>query len=97
METCIYIALCTVVIVTVTTGASCLSELLKVNNSLLELDMYHNYIGDDGILLVVDGLQCNNTLIKLNVERCGFSVKGIVVYKTEFKLFGHSSACTVQN
>ena len=69
-----------VVTVTVTTGASCLSELLKVNNSLQELDMYKNDIHDDGLLLVVDGLHCNNTLTKLDVERCGLSVKGTVVY-----------------
>ena len=60
----------------VTTGASYLSELLKVNNSLQELDMYGNEIGDDGILLVADGLQCNNTLTILNVGRCGLSVEG---------------------
>ena len=75
-------------IVIVTTGASCLSELLKVNNSLQELVMYRNNISDDGILLIVNGLQCNNTLTKLDVEECGLSVKGTVVYKT---LFGHSS------
>ena len=75
-------------IVIVTTGASCLSELLKVNNSLQELVMYRNNISDDGILLIVQGLQCNSTLTKLDVEECRLSVKGTVVYKT---LFGHSS------
>ena len=73
-------------IVIVTTGASCLSELLKVNNSLQELDMHSNDIGGDGMSSVADGLQCNNTLTKLNVKRCGLSVKGTVVHKTEFKL-----------
>ena len=73
-------------IVIVTTGASCVGELLKVNNSLQELDMGSNPIGDDGVSAVADGLQGNNTLIKLNVEGCGFSVKGTVVYKTEFKI-----------
>ena len=72
-------------IVIVTTGASCLSELLKVNNSLQELYMGANEFGDDGMSLLVDGLQCNNTSTKLNVGRCGLSVKGTVVYKTEFK------------
>ena len=74
-----------IVTITVPTGASCLSELLKVNNSLQELDMYRNDILDDGMLLVADGLQCNNTLTKLYVGRCGISVKGTVVYKTDFK------------
>ena len=72
-------------IVIVTTGASCVGELLKVNNSLQELDMYGNSIGDDGVSAVADGLQCNNTLTKLDVRGCRFSVKGTVVYKTESK------------
>ena len=82
------------------TGAGCLSKLLKVNNSLQELDMYRNDIGDDGISLVVDGLQCNSTLIKLNVGLCRLSVKGTVdshiasVYNS--KLLGHSSSCPIK-
>ena len=47
--------------------------------------MYGNEIGDDGMLLVVDGLQCNSTLTNLDVGKCGLSVKGTLVYKTEFK------------
>ena len=73
-------------IVVVTTGASCLGELLKVNHSLQELDMRDNNISDEGISSVADGLQCNNTLTKLNVVECGLSVKGTVVYKTELKI-----------
>lgn len=73
-------------IVIVTTGASCVGELLKINNSLQELLMWLNHIGDDGVSAIADGLQCNNTLTKLDVEKCGFSVKGTVVYKTEFKI-----------
>ena len=68
--------------------------MLKVNNSLQELDIYRNNIGDDGMSLVVDGLKCNNTLTKLNVGKCGLSAKGTVVYKTELKQFGHSSKDT---
>ena len=75
-----------IMIVIVTTGASCVGELLKVNNSLQELDMSFNPIDDDGVSAVADGLQCNNTLTKLNIGECGFSVKGTVVYKTEFKI-----------
>ena len=70
--------------VIVTTGASCLGELLKVNNSLQQLDMRYNDIGEDGILSIgddgissiADGLQHNNTLTELDVQACGFSVKG---------------------
>ena len=68
-------------IVIVITGANCVGELLKVNNSLQELVMRYNQIGDDGMSSVADGLQCNNTLTKLDVARCGFSVKGTVLYK----------------
>ena len=72
--------------VIVTTGASCVGELLKVNDSLQELYMGGNPIGDDGVSAVADGLQCNNVLTKLDVDDCGFSVKGTVVFKTEFKI-----------
>ena len=67
-------------IIIVTTGASCLGELLKVNNSLQKLVMEMNDIGDDGMSSIADGLQHNNTLTKLNVSWCGFSVKGSYSY-----------------
>ena len=47
---------------------------------------HNNDIGDDGISSLADGLQYNITLTKLNIQICGLSVKGIVVYKTVFKL-----------
>ena len=87
-----------IVIVIVTTDASCLGELLKVNNSLQELDMAYNAIGDDGMSSVADGLQYNKTLTKLDVGECGLSVKGTVVYKTEFKIIWSlqfSCSCSV--
>ena len=71
-----------IVIVIVTTGASYVGELLKVNNSLQELGISGNPIGDDGMSSVADGLLWNNTLTKLDVPQCGFSVKGTVVYKS---------------
>ena len=89
---------CVIVIVIVTTGASCLGELLKVNNSLQELDMGENVIGDDGMSSVADGLQCNKSLTILNVKYCGLSVKGTVVYKTQFKIIWSlqfSCSCSV--
>ena len=82
-------------IVIVATGTSCLGELLKVNNSLQELIMYNNDIGDEGMSSVADGLQHNNTLRKLYVWQCGLSVKGTVVYKTEFKIIWSHSSCPV--
>ena len=38
--------------------------------------MRSNDIGDDGMSSVADGLQHNNTLTKLSVSGCKFSVKG---------------------
>ena len=63
-------------IVVVITGASYLSEFLKVNDLLQELYMNDNLIGDNGMSLVADGLQCNKVLRVLNVGGCGLSVKG---------------------
>ena len=64
-------------VVVVTTGVSCLGELLKVNISLQQLDMRYNDIGEDGILSITDGLHHNNMLKILNVSGCEFLVKGI--------------------
>ena len=77
---------CVIVIVIVTTGASCLGELLKVNNSLQKLGMGESVIGDDGMSSVADGLQYNKSLTILDVGQCGLSAKGTVVYKTEFQI-----------
>ena len=55
---------------------NCLGELLKVNNSLQELDMRDNDIRDDGMSSVADGLQHNSTITKSDVSECKFSVKG---------------------
>ena len=60
-------------------GASYLSQLLKTNVSLQDLEMWGNYIGDDGMSSLANGLQYNNTLTKLNVTNCRFSIKGIVM------------------
>ena len=38
--------------------------------------MRANDIGDDGISLVADGLQHNNTLTMLDASQCKFSEKG---------------------
>ena len=42
--------------------------------------MQRSNIGDDGMSSVADGLQHNNTLTKLNVSNCEFSVKGSYSY-----------------
>ena len=75
----LFLVLYNIVHVTVITGARCLGKLLKVN-SLQELDIKLNAIGDEGISLVVNGLKCSNTctLKKLNVSTCKLSVEGTV-------------------
>ena len=40
--------------------------------------MGYNAICDDGMSSVADGLQYNKALTKLDIERCGLSVKGNV-------------------
>ena len=42
--------------------------------------MSNNDIGDNGMSSVADGLQHNNTLKKLDVSLCKFSVKGSYSY-----------------
>ena len=42
--------------------------------------MKDNVIGDDGMSSVADGLQHNNTITKLDVTYCKFSVKGSYSY-----------------
>ena len=58
------------------TGASFIKTMLMENNKLQCLYISSNKIGDDGLRLITEGLQCNNTLVKLDAYRCGISVKG---------------------
>ena len=57
------------------TGAKYIKVML-IENKLQYLDISWNEIGDDGVRLITEGLQCNNTLTKLNAEHCGISVTG---------------------
>ena len=50
--------------------------MLMENNKLQHLEIYGNYIGDDGMRLISEGLQCNNTLTKLVAQSCDVSVEG---------------------
>ena len=55
--------------------------MLMKNNNLQYLDIYGNEkIGDDGVKLITEGLQYNNTLIKLDAGSCGISVEGRYSY-----------------
>jgi len=44
--------------------------------TLQTINISINPIGDDGILLITEGLQCNKTLTNLQVSTCGLSVTG---------------------
>ena len=59
----------------ITTGAISISQALMVNQTLLELRMYRNQIGDDGITAIAGSLS-NSNITLLNVRLCGISVFG---------------------
>ena len=43
--------------------------------------MFLNDIGDEGMSIISVALQKHNSLTHLEVEKCGFSVKGTVRHK----------------
>ena len=55
--------------------------IITGSTTLRELDVSYNQIGDNGIVLITEGLQSNKMLTKLDVTRCDLSVKGTVLYK----------------
>jgi len=59
----------------ITTGANCVGRCLKIC-TLKALIIQDNSIGDDGISVMMDGLQHNKTLTKLDVLGCELSAKG---------------------
>ena len=62
-------------------GAKCISQLLNVTHTLYELYIHGNNIGDDGIAVISEALQHNKSLTTLDVQGCGLSGKGTMVYK----------------
>ena len=60
----------------ITTGAISISQALMVNQTLLELDMRDNKIGDDGIIAIARSLS-NSSIAVLDVSRCDISVGGV--------------------
>ena len=58
------------------TGANYIKVMLMENNKLQYLNINLNKIGDDGVKLITEGLQYNNTLTKLIACFCGISVTG---------------------
>ena len=57
--------------------------IITGSTTLRVLNVSLNYNGDNWISVITEGLQSNKTLTKLNVSRCGLSVKGMytVLYK----------------
>ena len=60
----------------ITTGAISISQALMVNQTLLELNIRRNHIGDDGITAIASSLS-NSSIILLDVRECGISVVGV--------------------
>ena len=61
----------------ITTGAISISEMLIINQSLQELIMANNNIGDIGISAIAEKLANGNSKInKLDVEKCGITLTG---------------------
>ena len=50
--------------------------IITGRTTLRELDVGFNEFGDDGISMILEELQHNNSLTKLSVSYCGLSVKG---------------------
>ena len=44
--------------------------------TLRMLNVSHNNIGDDGMAVISEALQCNKSFTRLEVVHCGLSVKG---------------------
>ena len=59
----------------ITTGAISISQALMVNQTLLELIMRRNHIGDDGITAIAGSLS-NGSITGLDVIECGISILG---------------------
>ena len=50
-----------------TQGATAIGEGLKVNSSLLELDLGGNRVGDSGVTVMGEGLKVNSSLLELHL------------------------------
>ena len=58
-----------------------ISVVIIGSNTLRELDVGYNGIGDNGISVITEWLLSNKTLTRLGVSYCNLSVKGTVLYK----------------
>ena len=58
------------------TGATYISQLLNITDTIQELGMSYNNISDDGIMVISEALQNNKSLLALGIGQNGLSVKG---------------------
>ena len=85
------------------TGAVYISQLLNVLRTLQKFDVSHNDISDAGMAEITEALQRNKSLTRLRVDKCGLSVKGIIVciykmYLLMYKnIFKHLDLQNLQN
>jgi Ran GTPase-activating protein (RanGAP) involved in mRNA processing and transport len=66
-------------------GSRCLSVMLKVNNTLEELYLCENQLGNEGIEAIADGLVANQTLKKLDLRSNGIEVEGALAISSVLK------------
>lgn len=62
----------------ITTGAISISQALMVNQTLLELNMNFNDIGDEGITAISSSIN-HSGIVLLNVRNCGITFTGVTM------------------
>ena len=70
----------------ITTGAISISQALMVNQTLLELYMWENQIGNDGITAIAGSLN-NSSITLLDASGYGISVVGVRLLAAAFQSF----------
>lgn len=60
----------------ITTGAVFISQALTVNQTLQELSMSWNNVGDDGIMAIAKSL-CKSCITILDIRGCGITDNGV--------------------
>ncbi|KAJ3446861.1 fbox-lrr protein [Anaeramoeba flamelloides] len=62
------------------------SKSLKVNQTLINLDLSHNQIGDEGIEELSEALKVNQTLTNLDLSKTGIRAKGVLYLSQALKI-----------
>jgi Leucine Rich repeat len=72
-----------------------LAKMLRVNNSLRELGLGRNNVGNEGAAAIADALTCNTTLLRLDLEGNNISEKGAMAILKALK--SHNRTVTLLN